>query len=84
MNHTTNISDLEQQTPEIIIVSLLNDMIDQVLLIRKQHLARLNREYVRSYRERKRQTNKSKYMLQVREQKRRYRASQTIHHLPNK
>ncbi|CAF3233747.1 unnamed protein product [Rotaria sp. Silwood2] len=67
MNHTINISDIEQQTPEIIIVPLLNDMIDQVLLMRKHHLARLNREYVRRYRERKRQTDNSKYMLQVRE-----------------
>ncbi|CAF2872637.1 unnamed protein product [Rotaria sp. Silwood2] len=84
MNHTINISDIEQQTPEIIIVPLLNDMIDQVLLMRKHHLARLNREYVRRYRERKRQTDKSKYMLQVREQKRRYRASQKSNHLPHK
>ncbi|CAF3846914.1 unnamed protein product [Rotaria sp. Silwood1] len=84
MNHINNISDIEQQTPEIMIVSLLNDMIDHVLLMRKHHLARLNREYVRRYRERKRQTDKSKYMLQMREQKRRYRASQKSKHLPYK
>ncbi|CAF1420092.1 unnamed protein product [Rotaria sordida] len=81
MNDTNNIIDIEQQTPEIIFVSLLNDMIDQVLLMRKQHLARLNRERVHRYRERRRQADKSAYMLQVREQKQRYRASRRSNHL---
>ncbi|CAF1217970.1 unnamed protein product [Rotaria sordida] len=81
MNDTNNISDIEQQTPEIIFVSLLNDMIDQVLLMRKHHLVRLNRERVRRYHEQRRQADKSGYILQIREQKQRYRASRRSNQL---
>ncbi len=57
----------------LVIVSFSNNMITKVLLMRQQHLAKLNRERVRRCRERKRQRNKNEYMRKVREQKRKNR-----------
>jgi len=44
-------------------------MITKVLLMRQEHLVKLNRERVHRCRERKRQRNANEYMRQVRKQK---------------
>ncbi len=72
MNNINNSCNNGEET-ELIISSLLTDVITKVLLMRQQHLARLNREPVRRYRERKRQRNTNEYMRKVREQKRKNR-----------
>ena len=72
MNNINNSCNNGEET-ELIISSLLTDMITKVLLMRQQHLAKLNRERVRRCRERKRQANRNEYMCKVREQKRKNR-----------
>jgi len=62
---------------EFIINSLLSEMINKVIAMRKQHLAKLNRECVRRYRQRKRDQDINEYKRQVREQKQRYRETGT-------
>jgi hypothetical protein len=69
INYRCNAEEDEMET----INTLLNDMIDEVLLLRQQHLAKLNRERVRRYRERMLRENKAEYMRKVREQKRQNR-----------
>jgi hypothetical protein len=53
MNNINNSCNNQEKT-KLIISSLLTDMITKVLLIRQQHLAKLNRVRVRRCRERKR------------------------------
>jgi hypothetical protein len=53
MNDINYTSANEEEEMEVIITFLLTDMIDQVLLIRKEHLAKLDRERVRRHRKRK-------------------------------
>ncbi len=71
-NNINNSCNNGEET-ELIISSLLTDMITKVLLMRQQHLAKLNRERLHQYRERKRQRNTNEYMRKVREQKRKNR-----------
>ena len=59
MDNENNTSNNEEEETELIVRSLLTDMITKVLLMRQQYLAKLNRERVRRYRERKRQKNKN-------------------------
>jgi hypothetical protein len=66
INHPCNTEENEIET----INRLLNNMIDAVLLLRQQHLARLNRECVRRYRQRMLKENKAEYMRKARQQKR--------------
>ena len=73
MDNVNNTSNNEEEETELVITSLLTDMITKVLLMRQQHLAKLNRECVRRCLERKRQENKDEYMRKVREQKRKNR-----------
>jgi hypothetical protein len=72
MNNINNSCNNGEET-ELIISSLLTDMITKVLLMRQQHLAKLNRERVRRCRERKRQRSTNEYIRKVREQKRKNR-----------
>ena len=69
MDNENNTSNNAEEETELIVRSLLTDMITKVLLMRQQHLAKLNRERVRQCRERKRQRNRNEYMRQVREKK---------------
>jgi hypothetical protein len=64
MNNINNSYNNEEKTI-LIISSLLTDMITQVLLIRQQHLVKLNRERVRRCRKRKQQGNRNEYMRKV-------------------
>ncbi|CAF3397189.1 unnamed protein product [Rotaria socialis] len=73
MDDMNNNSTHEEEKIEEIISALLTDMIDQVMLMRKEHLKKLNIERVRRYRQRKQHANKSEYMRKVREQKRKHR-----------
>jgi len=57
------IHDHEEEETKLIISSLLTDMIMKILLMRQQHLAKLNRESVRRCRER----NTIGHMRKVRE-----------------
>ena len=54
MDNENNTSNNAEEGTELIVRSLLTDMITKVLLMRQQHLAKLNRERVRQYPERKR------------------------------
>ncbi len=56
-------------------------MVNKVLLMREGHLAKINRERVRRYGERKREANSSEYMRKVRKQKRRYREARQLNHV---
>ena len=69
MNNENNTSNNAEEGIELIVRSLLTDMITRILLMRQQHLAKLNRERVRKCRERKRQRNRNEYVRQVREKK---------------
>ena len=69
MDDENNTSNNEEEETELIVRSLLTDMITKVLLMRQEHFANLNRERLHRCRERKRQRNKNEYMRQVREQK---------------
>lgn len=82
MNNINNSCNNGEET-ELIISSLLTDMITKVLLMRQQHLAKLNRERVRRCRERKRQRNRNEYMHKVREQKRKNRQSRRSNNANN-
>ncbi len=70
MNNVNNSWNNDEEGTKLIISSLLTDIIMKVLLVRQQHLEKLNREHVRRCRERKWQGNKNKYMRKVPEQKR--------------
>ena len=61
MNNINNNYNNEEET-KLIISSLLMDMITKVLLMHRQHPAKLNTERVRRCRERKRQGNINEYM----------------------
>ena len=65
MDNDNNTSNNVEEGTELIVRSLLTDMITKVLLMRQQHLAKLNRERVRKCRKRKRQRNRNEYMRQV-------------------
>lgn len=80
MNDKNNNYDSKNEDTESIIASMLNDMVNQVLILRKQHLRKLNKERVRRCRQRKRAANETQYTIQIREQKRRYRQ---LHRLKN-
>ena len=82
MNNINNSCNNGEET-ELIISSLLTDMITEVLLMRQQHLAKLNRERVRRCRERKRQRNTNEYMRKVREQKRKNRQARRSNNANN-
>ena len=82
MNNINNTCNNGEET-ELIISSLLTDMITKVLLMRQQHLAKLNRERVRPCRERKRQRNRNEYMRKVREQKRKNRQARRSNNANN-
>ena len=69
MDNENNASNNVEEGTELIVRSLLTDMITKVLLMRQQHLAKLNRERIRQFRERNRQRNRNEYMRQVREKK---------------
>jgi len=69
MNDINYSSSNEEEKTEVIITLLFSRMIDEVLLICKEHLAKLNRERVHRYRKRKREDT-SEYMRRAREQKR--------------
>src|SRR5579862_5021112 len=69
MDNENNTSNNVEEGTELIVRSLLTDMIMKVLLMRQQHLAKLNRERIRQFRERNRQRNRNEYMRQVREKK---------------
>ena len=47
MDNDNNTSNNVEEGTELIVRSLLTDMITKVLLMRQQHLAKLNRERVR-------------------------------------
>jgi len=51
MDNENNTSNNEEEEIELIVRSLLTDMIRKVLLMRQQHLAKLNRERVHRCRE---------------------------------
>ena len=51
MDNENNTSNNEEEETELIVRSLLTDMITKVLLMRQQHLEKLNRERVRRCRE---------------------------------
>jgi hypothetical protein len=53
MNNENNSSNHKEKEIKLIKTSLLIDIIMKVLLMRQQHLAKLNRECVRRCRERK-------------------------------
>ncbi len=53
MNNENNCSNHKTKETKLITTSLLIDIIMKVLLMRQQHLAKLNRECVRRCRERK-------------------------------
>jgi len=57
-------------------------MINNVLLMRKEHLIKLNREDVRRYRQRKREARTSEYVRRVREQKQ-YQEARRLNHVNN-
>ena len=82
MNNINNTCNNGEET-ELIISSLLTDMITKVLLVRQQHLAKLNRERVRRCRERKRQRNTNEYMRKVRERKRKNRQARRSNNANN-
>jgi hypothetical protein len=82
MNNINNSCNNGEET-ELIISSLLTGMITKVLLMRQQHLAKLNRESVRRCRERKRQRNRNEYMRKVREQKRKNRQARRSNNANN-
>ena len=82
MNNINNSCNNGEET-ELIISSLLTDMITKVLLVRQQHLAKLNRERVRRCREQKRQRNTNEYMRKVREQKRKNRQARRSNNANN-
>ena len=82
MNNINNSCNNGEET-ELIISSLLTDMTTKVLLMRQQHLAKLNRERVRRCRERKRQRNTNEYMRKVREQKRKNRQARRSNNANN-
>ena len=69
MDNENNTSNNAEEGIELIVRSLLTDMVAKVLLMRQQHLAKLNRERVPQCGERKRQRNRNEYMRQVREKK---------------
>jgi len=73
----------EEEKIEVIISSLLNNMINNVLLMRKEHLIKLNREDVRRYRQRKREARTSEYVRRVREQKQ-YQEARRLNHVNNR
>jgi hypothetical protein len=56
-------------------------MINKVLLMRKEHLAKLNRERVHRYRQRKREADTSEYMRRVQEQKQQYLEARRLNHV---
>ncbi len=82
MNNINNSCNNGEET-ELIISSLLTDMITKVLLMHQQHLAKLNRERVRRCWERKRQRNRNEYMRKVREQKRKNRQARRSNNANN-
>jgi hypothetical protein len=53
MNYVNYSSNNKDEKAEVIFTSSLNHMISEVLLMRTQHLAKLNRERVRQCEERK-------------------------------
>ncbi|CAF3803839.1 unnamed protein product [Rotaria socialis] len=63
----------EEQETEVIVAALLQDMLDEVLVIRHQHLATLNRNRVTRHRIQKQNRNPSEYLRELRKQKRRSR-----------
>jgi hypothetical protein len=65
MNNENNSSNHKEEETKLIITCLLTDIIMKVLLMRQQHLAKLNRECVRRYREWKQQRNAIEYMRKV-------------------
>lgn len=67
MDNENNTSNNAEEGAELIVRSLFTEMITNVLLMRRQHLAKLNRERVRQCQERKRQRNRNEYMYQMRE-----------------
>jgi hypothetical protein len=83
MNDINYSFNCEEEKIEVIISLLLNDAINKVLLMRKEHLAKLNRERVRRYRQRKREIDTSEYMRRVREQKQQYRQVRRLNHVNN-
>ena len=78
MNDINYPSNNKEENTELIITSLLNNMINKVLLIRKKHLAKLNRERVRQCRHRKQEANRTEYIRQVRQQRRNYRQKRRL------
>ena len=66
MDNENNTSNNEEET-ELIVRSLLTDMIMKVLLMRQQHFEKLSRKRVRRCRERQRQMNNNEYMRPTRE-----------------
>ena len=83
MDNVNNISNNEEEETKLIITSLLTDMITKVLLMRQEHLAKLNRERVRRCQERKRQGNTNEYIRKVREQKRKNRQARRSNNAKN-
>ena len=73
MDNENNTSNNAEEGTELIVRPLLTDMIKKVLVMSQQHLAKLNRERIRQFRERKRQRNRNEYMHQVREKKQKNR-----------
>lgn len=65
MNNINYSSNNKEGKIELIVTSLLNHMINEVLLMREEHLARLNRERGRRCRERKREADPNEYMHTV-------------------
>ncbi|CAF1286480.1 unnamed protein product [Rotaria sp. Silwood1] len=78
MSDTHNNSNTEQDELELSIGSLLNHLVNQVVLMRKQRLAKLNKKRVRRYRKRKREANQSEYMRRIREQRRKNRQAHQL------
>jgi hypothetical protein len=69
MNNLNNSCNNEEEETKLIISLLLTDMITEVLLMREQNLAKLNRERILRCRERKRQRNPNEYTCKVRKKK---------------
>ena len=80
INYSTN---NKEEKIENIVTSLLNHMINKILSMCKEHLAKPNRERVRRCRQRKQEAHTSEYMHRIQQQKRQYREVRRLNHVNN-
>jgi hypothetical protein len=64
---------MQTDNVNIVISDLLNDILDQIIIMREAHLKKLNAANVRRYRQRQIEANVLVYMSRKREQQRLYR-----------